>query len=162
MVEVEQPPVPGAAATLYINAAQVPRVRSFPAAPADRTLPHGGASSSYSSISGDSIRGHHFVVVELHQHVVTAARDVWVGVQRPATMATDGGGGGAHCVLLHSQDLVRTAPSGDSSSGEYVCSIYRAFSDEWTPYVLPLPGGAAFLGASDERQAAGAQERPVT
>ena len=188
---------------LYLNAAVVPRVRSFPYPPPpresdssgdDAAAGGNGASSSADACGTEaaagSIRGHHFLLVELQWGVVTAARDVWVGVQH------DAGSGGRRCLLLDQEELVRTvlppalaaaAPaaaatggaaassrreggraagvqqaaaaaaaaaaadaagqSGSSAEqpGSYVCSIYRAHTDEWEPFVLPLPAPASEL-----------------
>ena len=196
MVEVD--PSTG---TLYINAAAVPRVRAFPAPePAEAPQPHessydsdgaAGAAGAAGTAGGsgqagddsggngareETVRAHHFVLVELFGGAVTAARDVWVGV-RPAGSNSGGGGSGSSraCSIVHQQELVRTTlaaaaagagqeggntasgasaaaavasadaadqRAGDAegaASGSYVCSIYRAFADEWEPFVLQLP-----------------------
>ncbi|KAI7839666.1 hypothetical protein COHA_006475 [Chlorella ohadii] len=197
--------------TVYLNAAVVPRVRSFPAPePAEVPQPHessydsdvpaagtagaagtlgaaagrGSADGSGSSSGGsreETIKAHHFVLVELFAGAVAAARDVWVGV-RPAAGSSSGSSSGSsrECSIVHQQELVRTtltAAAGaaaaegsqatspaaaalavgplltqppaaaaeqgeegaEAEASEYVCSIYRAFTDEWEPFVLPLP-----------------------
>lgn len=192
MVEVDR-----STGTVYLNAAQVPRIRSFPSTGgsgggggARLRQPHessyeedsaGEVDEAAAGSSGDSgsMRGHHFLVVELQLGIVTAARDVWVGVQ-PGGAA---GGAGRRCVVLQQQELLKTSlpaaalggtpgadgASGDGSSGggtageaaaqgsssgggtsgdEYVCSIYRAFTGEWEPLVLPLPEEARQAGAA--------------
>jgi hypothetical protein len=115
MVEVD-----AARGTVYINTAVVPRIRSF-AAPAGGGGGSNGGSSGGTEAgrTGSTMQGHHFVLVELSGHVVTAARDVWVGVQHTAQTgsgqggsSSNGSGGGAgstHCVVLHEQQLLRTA-----------------------------------------------------
>lgn len=164
--------------TVFLNAAVVPRIRSLPqsqcSAGSGSASSEGGDSSGGSSSSneegGARVRAHHFLVVELRQQVVTAARDVWVGVQ-PA----DQPGDAPRCAVLREQPLLRTAfppscsaageasehgteaaagqsataaaaeaaaleaASADSDGSRYVCSIYRAHTGEWEPFVLQAP-----------------------
>ena len=61
--------------------------------------PQGGSSSSGGSGSADSIRGHHFLLVELQDQLVTAARDVWVGVHSS--------GGVRRCMRLQEQERIK-------------------------------------------------------
>lgn len=177
---------------VYLNSAVVPRVRRLPL----RTDggKHGTDGGKHGSSGGgggaaDTIPSHHFLVVELRQGVVAAARDVWVGVQRAdGDAACDS----TRCVVMREQELVRTslaaadaaggpglapeggpaetaaagsvgstggaaAPAADCaegvSSGAYVCSVYRAHTGEWEPFVLRLPAAAAAEAAA-ERQLA--------
>ena len=173
--------VDAASGTVYLNTAVVPRIVPFPAPTPSSCAGSSGAgeegdadgSSSTSSgmgangssggrCGGDSIYGHHFVVVEMEHGVVAAARDVWVGVQHTsAANGSNGGSGGTsrQFSVLQQQELVKTAfptagggeeagPDGSgntssSSSGSYVCSIYCGNSGEWSPVVLQLPPGSA-------------------
>lgn len=112
--------------TIFLNAATVPRVRSFlyPAPPNEGDASNGGngngsslggAEGSSSSggpdaeaeASSSTIQGHHFVVVELQHGVVTAARDAWVGVER-SPAAGSGSGGSRQCVLLQENELLKS------------------------------------------------------
>jgi hypothetical protein len=177
--------VDAASGTVYLNTAVVPRIVPFPAptpsscagsSAAAREGDADGSSSSSTSSGmgangssggtggGDSIYGHHFVVVEMEHGVVAAARDVWVGVQHTsAANGSNGGSGGTsrQFSVLQQQELVKTAfptagggeeagpdgsgntSSSSSSSGSYVCSIYCGNSGEWSPLVLQLPLGGA-------------------
>jgi hypothetical protein len=173
--------VDAARGTVFLNAAVVPRIRSLPrsqcSAVSGSAGSEGGDSSGGSSGSNEEgegrVRAHHFLVVELRQQVVTAARDVWVGVQ-PAEQPGDA----PRCAVLREQPLLRTAfpPScdaagkaprhpaeaaagqpataaaadvaaleaaaADSDGSRYVCSIYRAHTGEWEPFVLQAPPAA--------------------
>jgi hypothetical protein len=161
-----------ASGTVYLNTAVVPRIVPFPApAPSSCAGSSGAAgescadgSSSSGTGGGDSIYGHHFVVIEMEHGVVAAARDVWVGVQHtPAANSSNGGNGGTsrQFSVLQQQELVKTAfptaaggekaaadgsgsgGSNSTRSGSYVCSIYCGHSGEWSPVVLQLPPGVA-------------------
>lgn len=114
--------------TVYLNAAAVPRIRNLPVPPAGGA-PGGllacepGGGGGIGDGSGEKLRGHHFMLVELCGGVVMAARDVWVGVQHAAQQAavpaaaadahsSSGcaqGDGGTRCVVLRQQELLRTA-----------------------------------------------------
>lgn len=160
----------GGGGTVFLNAAVVPRIQDFPVPPPPAACleppePRQPHESSYDSSydegdvvvggtegvnGGGTVRGHHFLMVELQGQVVAAAHDVWVGVQAA------GGSGQRRCSVLQQQELVKTSlPAADGTAaagssggaaeqlaeGQYVCSIYRAFTGEWEPFVLPLPAG---------------------
>lgn len=170
---------------VYLNSAVVPRVRRLPLRTDGGKHGSGGGGGG----AADTILSHHFLVVELRQGVVAAARDVWVGVQRADG---DAARDSTRCVVMREQELVRTslaaadaaggpglAPEGGPaetaaagsvgstggaaaaaadcaegvSSGAYVCSVYRAHTGEWEPFVLRLPAAAAAEAAA-ERQLA--------
>ncbi|KAL4521331.1 hypothetical protein Ndes2437B_g08078 [Nannochloris sp. 'desiccata'] len=110
--------------TVYLNSAVVPRIRRF-----DTTL-GGSNSGTRASISG-IVKGHHFLIVEMEQGVVSAAKHIWAGVENNTKVS-----------VLAEEEVVKSVAAGDGS-GRRVVSYYKANCDEWTPVILegsaPMP-----------------------
>ena len=146
--------VHAATGTLCLNAAVVPRVRSFPAAAAAAAPPaaawlersrqqEGGASNELASSSaggtdstgstGGTVEGYHFLMVRLEGQAVAAAANIWAAVL-PSEPGGGGGGSGERVVLLESEGLVRGAEDGSRR-----CSLYQASCGRWVEVELREP-----------------------
>jgi uncharacterized protein (TIGR04168 family) len=101
--------------TVYLNSAVVPRVRKF----------------------DDGIKGHHFLVVEMEQGVVSAAKHVWAGVAGKETNGANRSHSNSTPTvsILAEEEVLKSVAAGDDSDRRVV-SYYKANSDEWTPVVL--------------------------
>jgi uncharacterized protein (TIGR04168 family) len=95
--------------TVYLNSAVVPRIRKFRTTTTD---------------TGGIVKGHHFLIVEMEQGVVSAAKHIWARVENSATVS-----------VLAEEEVVKSVAAGDGS-GRRVLSYYKANSDEWTPVIL--------------------------
>jgi len=102
--------------TVYLNSAVVPRIRKFDTA-------HNG-----------TVKGHHFLTVEMNQGVVSAAKHIWAGVENNNKVS-----------VLAEEEVVKSVDAGDGS-GRRVVSYYKANSNEWTPIVLE---GSASMPLAD-------------
>jgi uncharacterized protein (TIGR04168 family) len=95
--------------TVHLNAAVVPRIRKF-----TRTMDNS---------TTNEIKGHHFLMVEMEQGVVSAAKHIWAGVE------------GKVVSILAEEEVLKSVAAGDGS-GKRVVSYYKANSDEWVPVIL--------------------------
>jgi uncharacterized protein (TIGR04168 family) len=151
--------------TVYLNAAVVPRIKSFPLPPVAREegaasagAPPSGPVSPPKQYGAGTVQGHHFLVVELHKslQIVMSAKHVWVGVlpgasnRATATTPTTtnsssrsmggvrshaDGDGGPRCVVVKEENLF----SAQLCGGYYLARYYRAHCGEWGEAVMKYP-----------------------
>jgi uncharacterized protein (TIGR04168 family) len=100
--------------TVHLNAAVVPRIRKF-----TRTM---------NNSTMNEIKGHHFLMVEMEQGVVSAAKHIWAGVEEEKVVN-----------ILAEEEVLKSVAAGDGS-GKRVVSYYKANSDEWVPVILEQGG----------------------
>ena len=152
--------VDAASGTVYVNSAEVPRIREFSLAHAAQGAAAGGdgeaaaaaraaaaAAGAAAAAAGPQqegqqrVRGHHFLVAEVSEGALASARNVWVGV------AADAGGAPSRrrCFRLAEEELVVREGRRCSRGGGWAYRVFDAHAGRWETVQCQ---GAAAAGAA--------------